>query len=201
MQAATPTDGHAAADHRMDTTAEATPQEPPADHDEKQEDDEHADDVAAAAADGAPAAAPDGKKRKLDKQTKRAAAKLAKKTKRAEFVKNALQQRTGETAASAATAATPASSAVHSGTQKRQGALTASSLVETDYFFTSSSALPGVAAQSQRVPWPYWYEFSTYAKRRWIGRSIIDVLKAEYGKSVVTTRRTADRRCSGRLEL
>ena len=33
-----------------------------------------------------------------------------------------------------------------------------------------------------RTPYPYWYEFSTYAKRRWLGRSVIDVLKSEYGK-------------------
>jgi hypothetical protein len=120
-----------------------------------------------------------GAKRKLDKHARRASAKAAKKTRRAEWLKEQREQRNQEDEAfaqsGAAAAAEDESTAVEcnpNGTQARQGQVTRESVRETEYFF----------AEGQRIPYAYWYEFSTYAKRRWVGRTLVDIMQGEFGK-------------------
>ena len=123
------------------------------------------------------AAAAPSLKRKHDKQAKRAAAKSAKKQKRAEFVRSQQQLRQdGEDAEGdqpqmdeAADDTADGSGATHAhGTQKRQGQVSTESLHETDYLTTAGGF---------RCPFPYWFEFATHAKRRWLGRPLAQVLR------------------------
>lgn len=107
------------------------------------------------------------RKRKLDKQTRRAAWKAEKKAKAAAAKLDSTQEE-ADTPLSVSS-----SSAAQHGAQKRTGAVTDASLHETAY----------VLRAGYRMVHPYWFEFSTYAKRRWLGRPIIDVLKGEYGNA------------------
>jgi 23S rRNA-/tRNA-specific pseudouridylate synthase len=130
--------------------------------------------VAAATAPEVEAAAV-GQKRKADKLAKRAAAKAAKKQKRAEFVRAQLQMRqdgeddAGDDAEDGA--AIGSAPRQQLGAQKRQGQVTSATHHETSYVFRDGF----------RIALPFWFEFSTYAKRRWLGRELVEVLKGEYG--------------------
>lgn len=152
----------------MDADAAATPN---ATGEERKESEQTAaDDAPSSLLPPSTSAAPPSLKRKLDKQSKRAASKALKKAKHAQRMQ---QQRLQGEEADDIDEGAPSSHSNSNplGTSKRSGALSASSLLETVCFTRGG----------YRTPYPYWFEFSCYAKRRWLGKALLDVMQNEYG--------------------
>lgn len=106
--------------------------------------------AAESASDGATAAA-NTHKRKPDKAARRAASKAAKKAKRAEYVRNSVQQ--GAEADDAEQTEEPAADedgrADH-GTVRRQGCVSDESVRETDYYFANGQSTSASPRDTQR---------------------------------------------------
>jgi hypothetical protein len=118
-------------------------------------------------------------KRKLEKEGKKLAWKALKKMKK-EAREEAEEEAEGDEAEGA-----PVNAGNANGSKKRSGCVSTESIRETEYAPVEcgvDASGNATASATTRAPYPYWFEFATYAKRRWVGRPVLEVLTGEYGK-------------------